>query len=231
MKKITIILLVLLLSGCTTKDENVTDMEIDVFDLITEYENLEDANSKYAGTDLTVSGVVISNVGGQVLENSYLSIIGRVICEYSSDDTEMRDIDKNRLVIIKGTVQTKTEEVNYIELTDCELVEIVTTPQVTTNASDLTDVELSDVLFQVIEITGTIQSIDQIILAKTTVVLEHVDFNTGIRIEFNNFIQSIIDQLSGIEATDNVIIRCVAMPYSSGDIGMLLFGFEIEILD
>ena len=225
MKKLFIIVCILFLTACSNgglfgKDPKVF---IDAIKLGFAYEeNESSATGEYDDVYIQITGII---------QNIFLSkdevviqLFGGITC-YITDNIELTDnLNKYNMITLNGTVQgvDTFEYVSTISIKDCEFIENITTPEIITTSEQASTLNLDEIGYEVIEITGIIYSISTTF--RNGINLYTEEENDHLRIEFNGGFDFL-----GIEAGDTVTIMGVVMPYDSYVTvdGYKIFGYEI----
>lgn len=207
MKKLLVMFMVLLLSGCTNGGffSKNPDILIDSISLGIEYEDDNLAASEvYNDEYIQVTGIVsyISSNKDEVTIQFY----GGVVCSVTSKLDSVDDIKNYNKIIMNGTVEGLKSDGHTIIINECNLEEIVTTIEVETTSLELSGLSLEEMEYELIEITGVAEYVDIFRYSGWTLLTE--DVNNNLIIIFDSEFNS-----SEIEDGDTITVIGAFVPY------------------
>mgnify|MGYP002640581911 CR=1 FL=1 len=214
MKKILIVLtvtLVLLLNGCDNPDFTLYSE-----DLANEFEKDRDAtNSKYAGKDIELIGQIFDITEERGGDNIvYLN--GAVFCYENSDEFGSIEYYQYDMVTIRGILAEQEDGASLIEVNECRVTKIETEPKISTTPEELTEMDLDEYNFDVIEI--------EFVIGRSFNMM-HEDYELGIPVQYTERIS--IDEF---EKDDTVKAKAVVVRTDT-PWGFFLFVFDMEIVE
>ena len=216
MKKINLlIVLVLLFTLSSCKKEEILDSG----KLNDEFSsNLEEANEKYAGELVELSGVLISLYKGSE-DKVTINLSGTVLCEFIDPDFDKDEYNNFERIILKGIIKERVEDVGYIELEDCSVSGRVTTPKVTLTMDELLELDEETYNLQVIQLEV---EVDKVISYTKELKVKHPTEDDTISFKYFN-----IEDLDGVQPGDIINVKAVYMQSTTNQLGFNLYCFEV----
>ncbi|AIO19228.1 tRNA_anti-like protein [Candidatus Izimaplasma bacterium HR1] len=207
MKKLFALFSVLILSGCSIGGifSKEPELFVNAVDLGVVYDDDEvaataDYNEKY----IQVTGVVsyISTNEDEVT----IQLYGGVICLVTSKIDDVKDVIPHNKVVLNGTVEGLDSDGNKVVINKCKLEEVITEVEITTTSLEVAGLDIEEIGYKVIEITGVIQEVETYRFSGWGLVTDHEEGSLNIVFEYG-------EDLSGFEAGDTVTIIGVIVPY------------------
>lgn len=219
MKKIILGLSILLfLTACNKGPE----YKLDASDLHTEiFNDITAGNEKYEGETVEVTGMVSDVIILNNTTDTTVEFIGNVSCIIRDLDSQTIKPDSKTKITVSGVVGYTSFTDSTVRILNCEVIEVVNTPEVSVNANDIDTINFDDYLNEIIEITGVVELIQ--LEGTPTLYLESTDTTKGgIPILPNDS-----DLLDNISVGDTVTVK-VTVFSSDSFFNYSLHCFEIE---
>lgn len=226
MKRLLLVFSILFLSGCSiggifskNPKEYVNANELGSAYVADEEAASDDYDDEY----IQVTGVIkLVFVGKDEVE---IQLFGGVICTFSKDIEITSELKMYNMIVVEGTVKGYEEFtfVSTVMIEECVLIEQLITPEIITTSEQVSRLNLGEIGYEIIEITGVVFSID----LRFRLGLNLIEDNeNNLKIQFEEGFD-----LSGIEVGDTVIITGVVMPYTTDSYsgGYKIFGYDVGV--
>jgi len=130
MKKILVIILLLILTGCSTVNKDEPDYYFTALELSDALYNSDDIS--YKNKRIQITAVYLSIDSSD--ETTIMQLSNTFTCEFNDEIEEILSLIKYSKIVVNGTIESDGSET--FRLKNCELIEVVTEPDLVFNALD-----------------------------------------------------------------------------------------------
>ena len=142
-----IIVLLIFLSGCAGSSifSRTPDVSINANDLKQSYTSNELETIVELGDYIEITGVIsfISSDEDEVM----IQLYGDVLCSVTSNTESVEELELHNKIVLTGTIDGFTEDGKLVLVKKCKLVEVVTKPDIVTDANDISNLDFDETAY------------------------------------------------------------------------------------